>query len=67
MKQMILKKKHLLAEDYLRKCLTHYSGHFSLISKILTKYSKLIKGHYEGPDSKRAVLFMIETVKKAAI
>ena len=48
MREMILKKRFSIAEDYLKKNLISYSPYLSLIGKILVSYAKLIKDQYDA-------------------
>jgi hypothetical protein len=67
MREMVLKEKHLIAEEYLKKALLYFSSNFSLLARLLLYYSKIIKSHYPSSKIERSINFMIEAVKKAAI
>ena len=46
MREMILKGRPSLAEEYLKKCLISFSTQFTLLARLLQAYSGLIKKHY---------------------
>jgi hypothetical protein len=64
MREMILKGRPNLAEDYLRKCLISFSTQFSLLGRLLQAYSGFIKKHYTSPQG---IEFLLEQVKKASV
>ena len=66
MREMVLKGKHQIAEEYLKKTLLQFSGNFSLMAELLLGYSKIIKSHYSGKVEK-PLAFIFETIKKASV
>lgn len=67
MREMLLKNRVKLAEDYFKKCLLTYSAETSLIQSLLLTYSKLIKSHYTPSNIDGSLTFMLESVKKASV
>ncbi len=67
MREMVLKDKSHIAEEYLKRTLLYYSSNFPLLADLLFQYSKIIKTHYPSIKTERSVNFMIEVVKKTSI
>jgi GTP pyrophosphokinase len=58
--EMLKKNQHLIAQNYLKKCLLHKSGDLEFTNNLLKASSKLFSGH-EG------VTFVLDLLKKAAL
>jgi hypothetical protein len=67
MREMILKDKSQIAEEYLKRTLLYFSSNFTLLADLLFQFSKIIKTHYPSHKVERSVNYMIEAVKKASI
>ena len=66
-REMVLKDKSQIAEEYLKRTLLYFSSNFPLLADLLLQYSKIIKTHYSSNKIDRSINFMIEVVKKASI
>jgi hypothetical protein len=66
-REMVLKDKSQIAEEYLKRTLLYFSSNFPLLADLLLQYSKIIKTHYPSNKIDRSINFMIEVVKKASI
>ena len=66
-REMVLKDKSQIAEEYIKRTLLHFSSNFPLLADLLVQYSKIIKTHYPSNKIERSVYFMIELVKKSSI
>ena len=64
---MVLKDKSMIAEDYLKRTLLHFSSNLPLLADLLLQYSKIIKNHYPQTKVERSINFMIEVIKKASV
>ena len=61
MKEMIIKGKPQLAEEYLKKCLVTFSSNFDLLGSLLIGYAKLVKKCYQGGAAvQKAVTFTLD-------
>ena len=66
-REMVLKDKSQIAEEYFKRTLLYFSSNFPLLADLLLQYSKIIKTHYPSNKIDRSINFMIEVVKKASI
>jgi hypothetical protein len=67
-REMVVKGRTQLAEEYLKKCLLTFSSNFDLLASILTAYANLIKKSYPGGSKvKPAIAFIIDQLKKASV
>ena len=64
---MVLKGKHQIAEEYLKKTLLQFSGIFTLMADLLLKFSKIVKSYYPSTKVERPLTFVFETIKKASV
>lgn len=67
LQEMLIKTRTSLAEEYLKKCLLHFSSTFDVLTSLIEQYSKLVMKYYTGVNCERVVDFVIECVKKSAV
>lgn len=67
LKEMLIKKRNSLAEEYLKKCLLHFSSSFDVLTSLIVQYSKLVLKYYSGVNCERDVDFVIDCIKKSAV
>ena len=67
MREMVIKGKHHIAEEYLKKTLLQFSGNFFLLAELLLKYSKIVKSYYPSIKVEHPLTFMFDTIKKASV
>lgn len=69
MREIVIKGREKLAEEYLKRVLMQIGKRNELMAGIMIKYAKIVRKYYKqgAAESLRAIDFMIEQLKRASV